>query len=599
MINKLVLLIFSLGLIFQAGATSKLHLGSSSTGSPTVLRGRTLIGAAPAETNSGSPNLQLLQAPTQRVLEFAVELKQDAVLFDELVEDGVHVISCSRDAAARKATIRLGGDSLDSSDFDKGTAFVIDVDEWEKNCARVLPVEGVDEADDALFYVINNMSSDEQTVFLEMDIVSGSEVAPNVDIDIREEAAFVTSLPKKVVFDDSPLFATTESLLATARTLIFNDTLPVVTRPSISAKTKVTLFKGAELEVDASLSASINKFKVKRLFKTEVQWEQNLEARLDAELTVAAKFEGERSGEIFRKPIPKFGFSARIPFVGRIRAGAFGKVEWVAEVEVEAALRASIHASHHNKQRVTARIIPPRFESRNLLPNNAGSSGRSSLTFENEAQAGITGFVGLRPAIGVELTLGKKGVEGNIGAKLGLEASTTFKNPPFTPFSGGGLKIGECDQCHRLRGALKIKGKDLGVQLLKNGEVTQEKILVGELFEIRLGTLCALTAPTCNTDESSMPSPPSPPAPGPGKCRKCSAKKKCPTGSSCVRGVCKRSRRIGQRCGPCGRCISSSCTGRRCKRISRPLPLPLPLPLPRPVPIPKLPGGLPVLLKAE
>ncbi|CAN8069045.1 unnamed protein product [Agarophyton chilense] len=469
----LILLVWLVGCICQASATSKLHHGASSSGSPTVLRGRTLIGAASGSSEfagsaSKPSNLLALQVPTQRVLEFAVELKQDAVLFDELEEDGVQVRACSRDEAARKATIHLSGASLDKSDFQKGTAFVIDVDDWEKNCAPVLPVEGVDEADDALFYVISGMSADGENVFLDMNIVSGSEIAPTVDIDIREEPVLATKLPNKVLFSDSPAFVSSERLLVSARSVIANDSLPVVARPSISARSKVTLFTGVELEVDASLSANINRFKVKRLLKTEVQWEQSLEAQLNAELTVSGKIEAERSGEIFRKPIPKFGFSAKIPFVGRIRAGAFGKVDWIAELEVGAALRANIHASHRTKQRVTARVIPPRFNSRNLLRADDGSSGRSTFTFENEAEASITGFIGLRPAIGVELTLGKKGVEGNIGAKLGLEAETTIKNPPFKPFTGSGLKVGRCDQCHRLRGGLKIKGKDLGVQLLKN-----------------------------------------------------------------------------------------------------------------------------------
>ncbi|PXF48949.1 hypothetical protein BWQ96_01291 [Gracilariopsis chorda] len=504
-------------------SASRLHRVSSASGSPTILRGRTLISAAPdgVETTSNTASL-VVSSP--RLLEFSVALKTDAVVFDELAEDGIQITSCSRDAVARKATAELSGSKLDASDFAPGTAFVIDVDDWEKHCAEVQPVEGVDEADDALFYMIDTVSVNEKQVSLKMTIVSGSEVAPEVDFNISEEPAFVTALPEKVVFNDSPLFATTTSLLSTSRNLMLNDSLAVVARPTISHKTKVKLFTGAVLEVDASLSANVNKFKVKRLFKTEVQWEQSLNARLNAQLTVDAKLSGERSGEIFRRPIPKFGFSAKIPFVGRIRAGAFGKVDWVADVEIGAALEASIRVSHETKQRVTARIIPPRFDSRNVLPPNAGSSGSSSFKFKDElnAEASIVGFVGVRPAVGVELTLGKKGIEGNIGAKLGLEADTRIKNPPFTAFTGSGLKIGKCSSCHRLRGALNIKGKDLGVQLVKNGRVDKEKILVGELFVIRLGTLCALPA-TC----PAAPSNPRP-SPRPSTCRRCTRAKKCP-----------------------------------------------------------------------
>ncbi|PXF45796.1 hypothetical protein BWQ96_04463 [Gracilariopsis chorda] len=474
------LCVLLLVLLTSEASASRIHRVSGASGSPTVLRGRTLIsgsGGSPklsafsANSFAGKPNAAPLLASTPRLLEFSVELKKDSVVYDELEEDNIRITSCTRDAASRKATVQLTGDNLDSADFGTGVAFVIDVDDWEKHCGQVQPVEGVDEADDVLFYVIDAVSVNGKQVSLSMNIVSGSEVAPEVDIDISEEPVFVSALPQKVVFNDSPLFASTSSLLATSRNLMINDSLPYVTRPKISHKSKVNLFKGAVLEVDASLSASVNRFKIKRFFKTEVQWEQSLTASLNAQLTVDAKFKGERGGEIFRRPIPKFGFSAKIPFVGRVRAGAFGKLDWVAEVEIGAALEASIRASHETKQRVTARIIPPRLNSKNLLPANKGSSGSSNFKFKDElnAEASIVGFVGVRPAIGVEVTLGKKGIEGNIGAKLGLEAETRIKHPPFTPYNGGGLKIGKCSRCHRLQGGLNIRGKDLGVQLVKNG----------------------------------------------------------------------------------------------------------------------------------
>ncbi|PXF40170.1 hypothetical protein BWQ96_10138 [Gracilariopsis chorda] len=589
-----VCLLWALLLVSHASA-SRLHRVSSVTGSPTVLRGRTLISgsldglkanAFSANAFGATPNAASLVASNPRLLEFSVSLKKNSVVYDELEEDGVQITSCTRDAGSRQATIKLSGDNLDSSDFASGTAFVIDVDDWEKHCGQVQPVEGVDEADDVLFYIIDAVSVNGKQVSLSMSIVPGSEVAPEVDIDVKEEPVFVTALPKKFIFNDSPLFATTSSLLSTSRNLVLNDSLPIVTRPTISHKAKINLFTGAVLEVDASLSANVNKFKVKRLFKTEVQWEQSLKARLDAQLTVNAKFKGERSGEIFRRPIPKFGFSVKIPFVGRIRAGAFGKVEWVADVEIGAALEASIRASHETKQRVTARIIPPRLNSKNLLPANAGSSGSSTFKFKDElnAEASIIGFVGVRPAVGVELTLGKKGIEGNIGAKLGLEADTRIKNPPFEAYTGSGLKIGKCNRCHRLRGGLNIKGKDLGVQLVKNGRVDKEKILIGQLFVIRLGTLCALPA-TC---PANPPNPRS--TPPPSKCRTCSSLVKCPSGMSCISGKCIGFSAPGQACGACSRCsIGSRCSRGRCTgRI--PIPLPIdPIPI-RPRPInPRLP----------
>ncbi|PXF40687.1 hypothetical protein BWQ96_09605 [Gracilariopsis chorda] len=243
------LCVLLLVLLASQVSASRLHRVSNASGPPTVLRGHTLIsGSTGVPTLSASsfnsftstPNAASLVHPTPRLLQFSVKLKKDSVLFDELEEDGVSISSCTRDAASLKETVQRTGDNLDYFDFAAGIAFVIDVDDWEKHCGQVQPVDGVDEADDALFYIVDVVSMSGRQAFLSMSIVPGSEVAPEIDIDISEERVLVSALPQKAVFNDSPLFASTSSLLATSRNVIPNGSLPSATRPTFSHKSKIS-----------------------------------------------------------------------------------------------------------------------------------------------------------------------------------------------------------------------------------------------------------------------------------------------------------------------------------------------------------------------
>ncbi|PXF40556.1 hypothetical protein BWQ96_09730 [Gracilariopsis chorda] len=138
-------------------------------------------------------------ARTPRLLEFSVTLKKDAVVY-ELQKDGGQITSCTRNAVSRRALAELSGEKLDPSVFDVANAFVIDVEDWEKHCSAVQPV---DEADDMLFYVSDELSVNGNQVYLVMSIVSGAAVAPEVDIDTSEKPAFVNALLNTVVFRDS------------------------------------------------------------------------------------------------------------------------------------------------------------------------------------------------------------------------------------------------------------------------------------------------------------------------------------------------------------------------------------------------------------
>lgn len=222
-------------------------------------------------TIRAAPSIASLVASTPRLLEYSVTLNKHAVVYDRLQEHGVQIVCCTRNAVPRRATVELVAENLHASDFAVATAFVIGVNDWNKHCSLVQPVEGVDEADEGLLNVLDVASGNGNQVSLVMSNVSGAEVAPELDIDISEKPVFVNVLPNTVVFNDSPFCATITSFLSTSINSMFIDSLLVAIRPTISHKTKVNLFTGTVLENDALLSVNISKFKVKRLLKTEVQ----------------------------------------------------------------------------------------------------------------------------------------------------------------------------------------------------------------------------------------------------------------------------------------------------------------------------------------
>ncbi|PXF42217.1 hypothetical protein BWQ96_08045 [Gracilariopsis chorda] len=259
-----------------------------------------------------------------------------------LEEDSVQIASCTRNAVSRKATGELAVENLNASDLSVAIAFVIDVDNRDKHCSVVQPVEGKDEADDVLFHVSDAVSLNENQVYRFMSMASDAEVAPEVDIGTSEKPSFVNPLPNTVVFRDSPLNATTTSLMSSSRNSMCTDSLPVATPPTISPETNVNLFTGAVPEVDASLSANISKFKVRRLFKTEVhQWEQSHNTRLEAQLTVNAAFTGERSGANFGRPIPQVWLLREdsVRWSHPLWWRLWQKQTWAAHVEIERCTR--------------------------------------------------------------------------------------------------------------------------------------------------------------------------------------------------------------------------------------------------------------------
>ena len=198
----------------------------------------------------------------------------------------------------------------------------------------------------------------------------------------------------------------------------------------------------------------------------------------------------------------------RIPFVGSLRAGAFFGLDWVREISITHQATLTVAATYRKEQIATASIFPLRYSARNA-GSSASGNGNLDVSTSLVGTISVRGFYGARPMVGVGITYTRKkwrrrgwkiyrvteskSVNGNLGADLGAELNMGYRrSPPFAAYSGSGAKIGVCSSCHALQGSLYLKGKRLSVQAIVNGRVTIEKMLVSQLFSVRVGTLCVI-----------------------------------------------------------------------------------------------------------
>lgn len=513
----------------EEGQTLRVHKGPSSGNSVRKLTGQTVY-----QPEDGSP---------WKLVTFTTDLKTDAVLWDELKEDGLTVESCSRNTRRRTASIVLTGDRIDVEDYNIGTSFVMGAADWERLCnARVRPVRGVDRSDDALFYRITRRSFQraQKKITLRLAIISGRAVAPSVLFDV-EPLPSPTTLPAPVIFDD-------QYQLRTVSTRTPADTLSLQQnsqRRLLDHLQNVTITAGVSIEIDAKVDAGIERFRLARLRRLEFRWEQFVSVEISATIEAIVSAENGVSRELTRKPIPKLGFSLRIPFVGRVSAGVFVKLDAVADLRVSARFRTTVSTSLNRRQLVTARLRSPRFNAR-PIPSRA-ENGQGGISLDS-AVVGfrLTGFGGIRPAIGVGVTLGRRGVEGNIGLSVGLELDGRFRSNGFRPKSvDAPITTGPCDSCHQIEANIEILAKDLSAQLIRGGEVRNEVILVDEIFRFPIAEVCALRCRTRGINPN---------------CIACENDAQCPSGRTCnAFCICVEEKQLGETCDECSICATGEC----------------------------------------
>lgn len=465
--NTSYFVLISLALILffiHTDATRCLRRGPKERGSSVVLHGDAVVQPV---ASSGSSSLQKI--------EWSAKILKDIVTWYDLQKDNVIIKSCS------DKHIELEGNLLDSTDYEIGAVFVIDVDDWEAHCPAVSPKAGIPEEDDVLFFRIKKVKDlKEDSITLSVRRTSGRGVVPEVDLgtceshDVGSTTATVGDVT--IIGDgEGPVSRQTLSLPTSMR------------KQNVDKET--TLTAGVSLKLNAGISTSITNFRLRRLRSIEFSWDQGIVAEASSVLTVAGKVESTRSGRLYQAPVPSFGFTTpRIPFIGRVTAGAYVRVDWTLELTAMTKFTASASIRKEIRRRVYARIRSFSF-STSPLPPTAPNRASASLSFG--AEAGVNGFAGVRPALGVEVAFGRRNIGGNIGAKAGIELDTTIKTPPFRKVTSG-LRFGVCSRCHALQGALNVQVKDLTLQMEQNQQVKREVTLASQLLRLRIGTICAI-----------------------------------------------------------------------------------------------------------
>lgn len=457
-------------LMFHAAiAITRLRRKSAGSGE---LRG-SFLDTDPSNSDDGLP----------RIVEISARLMKDVLLWDELKEDGVTIKQCARNTASGRARITFRRSGLDLSDLQVGSSFVISVKDWKAQCSLVLPRAGIDENDDVLFYTIKKVKKRRNVGILIMEITSGKDVIPSVRFNIRTATeADQEGRTRKIEFYDDD---NSVRDMALQRNGHKNISLPVLSRPSVSFSESVEIFPAVTLSVESSLDVSISNFELVRASSITVKWEQEINAMAGVELSVNEDVPTQEvSGELFKQFIPGFGLGIDLPLVGSFGFGATVTVDWIAEFGADTTVTASYDASYNLRQQVEAEVGNARITSvESLLSDPNSATGSFNFGEELSFSIGIDGFIGLRPSISVEASIGSNSVSVDVGAKVGLQADVDVMFPtPFQPVSSS-RPLGMCDKCHHVRGAVNFVGTDLEAA---------SQVLVSSLFEVNVGTLCAV-----------------------------------------------------------------------------------------------------------
>ena len=499
---------------------------------------------------------------------WAAELKRDIVTWYDLSKDGISIRDCS------PTHVTFFGKNVDASDYVRGAVFVIDVADWESNYPPVAVEAGIPEEDDVLFYEIKSAPKVATNGLIKVatERVSGEGVVPEVELGVDEDAG--VPAPKAAEGDIEIFSGTTTTISRNLNSLKspFNPQAALIVAGSVTKsaagsvpssnlgiglKRRISPIPGVTLELDAGASASIRKFKLSRLRSLTFRWEQRFIAEAGVNLSVAKSLNSKSTGRIIEKRVPKFGFrSRRIPFVGRARAGAFVRVDHVLELDAKVKFEADFNIRRELRHKVRASMLRTSASADTLSPLGPQTQ-TSSLDFSGSASIG--GFAGVRPALAIVASLGKKGAAANVGVKLGVEMDVEGRTSSiaFDPFEGAGLKVGVCDRCHVLQGFFGVRIKELALQMERNNRVKREVMLVRDILGVRIATVCAVPS-RCSSGTPVRP---------PMKCKPCKRKSDCPTGFECQKkntapassiGSCIKSVKPGQTCGTCARCTGGS-----------------------------------------
>lgn len=489
---------------------SRLHQVSNN-GSKIVV-GHTLTSPESKQALPKTPYLSQFQVPEKpRVVDFALHIKRDILIWDELEMDGARITACVLERKGRFVTLHLSGNDLQVSDIKKRVVLIIERGRLELSCGKRFPkFNKIDNADSYFFLTIKRfIVTGKNNIELGLKIIPGSIVVPIVDILVHSEAASESEIEKykEIKFDDeNSRYNLSEHARGSSRLSESSAILPYSSHLSLKNK-QVFVEKGVQIGVNANMNVKLDSFRLTRLSGFKFQWDQKLEGTFSTNLHSSKILQNTgRSGSIARWFIPGLSFSINIPVAGTFEAGAFVGIDWISEIEIGAASNLRMKATYMKHERVTATLVPPGINAVNK--QHGGSSGSVSITASRSKYFKMSGFFGLRPLIAVGITYKKKkilfkgwkptsvtiskNVNGNVGADIGATINLRQKNPAYLPYKGPDKTVGICNMCHSVQGVVHFTGKSLSAQTVIGDTVISKRMIAKSLFKKKLGRLCLL-----------------------------------------------------------------------------------------------------------
>lgn len=495
---------------FSEGVSRVHKAGKNGKMNVVVGHGLTSFESEPVERSlSFHPESRKLEKP--HVVDFALYLKRDIIIWDELEKDNVSISACGFGDNRRYITMELRGGTLQKSDFEKGVVLIIEQANLELLCGKAVPkFKTIDSTDSYMFLAIKALKLvHENSINITLKIIPGKRVVPIVDLSVRKEEASESDIKKyqNIKYDDEEM-GTDEPKIVDIATRFANSSLslPYSNHLSLSNK-RIFVDKGVNLVANANVNVKISSFRLLRKTGFHFAWDQKLEGFFNTELQLDEFLtKARRSGSVVRWYIPGLSFSINIPVAGKFKAGAFVGIDWVTAMEIGVSATIKMRANYKKHERVTAKLVPPSYKAINK--QNGGSYGSVSIAAKEKKNFRVSGFFGVRPLIAAGITYKKrkvlfkgwkpkivtvsKDINGNVGADVGTEIGVVSKSRLYLPYKGSESTIGTCDNCHFAQGAAYFKGKSLTAQTVVGGTVLHEKVVLRSMFVKKLGRVCLL-----------------------------------------------------------------------------------------------------------
>lgn len=488
--NVHVFLLFCIFCFVNAGFV---HRKSRVPGVTRILKG--FIRSDPIKDDKG------LDTDFRRVADVTTKLFSDVVIYEETEEADFRVISCRYVWKRGYYAVSIKGRDTDKADFDAGTKFIIRRKTWLELCPNTrLPPKARSRFEKVLFFnILSSTELSKTKLKIAMVPTWRKKVIGRVRFSVRNEVFDKQSIKKRVNFEKN------DDDLGLSRVTVVSKNLSMSTssRASASFDEAESIAITDDITATVSVSASVGIENLEGDFDIfslsgGISFETFLSASATAKLAIEAKDLAEYTDEIFSVPIPSLSYTISIPFGEDLSVGAFFALDFVASLEAELLATYTASVAFEKRVKVSLDLIPDASASADVLEKSG--SGDSSLETTTEAELGakITGFVGVKPAVGLQIDLGEFG-SGALEAfiQAGVEASIKASDTPFSPVTTG-ITFGVCESCHYVQGGLSVVGRDLSVGYDVNEE-TDSIVLESVPFAEDIGTVCAITA-TCDSE---------------------------------------------------------------------------------------------------